>query len=567
MAQSSHDKKAQQARLQYINNFADTNHSSDPAECIHLMAEAAEIYREEGEFHLQARSLWRQAFSMRELLQFEEIVPVLESAFEICIKHGFKRECAKICGELGSMYQILGNFTKSRENIQRSLDGYRELNDVERQVITLSDFANLNVAEGKFTEALQHCNAAFLICEENSIDLPGLLWVIKGVIFSSIGDGQRALDAYVQSLEITRQDPLSEITGMTLSAMGELYWHKGEPEIALEYMKEGIKEYRRTKCPDEEMWLLCNVAGVLTELNRVDEAEEYIAKASNILKGREIPAAMLPVLTASAKLQQAKGNPDEALRILHEALMLSEQLNEFNARTRIFLEKGRLHTGSEQEGFLKNALAMSQISGQKQMNYNIHFALYEYYQNQGDSFQALEHFKTYQLLKDEMLAEKTRLQMDILKVENEMQKIIKEAEDSKIKLKELTSDLIQRNEVLSEIRKLAQHGLQQKGIIQKKSLSSIVRTTEAGATSFWKQLEERSELIDKSLSEKVLDLCPDFTSIQLRILTLLKARLSNKEIAQLLFITERAVEYHRTVIRKKLHLSTTTNISAYLSTL
>ncbi len=120
MAQSSHDKKAQQTRLQYINDFADKNHTAEPENCIRLMAEAAEIYRETGDFHLQARSLWRQAFSMRELLQFEAIVPVLESAFEICHKHGFKRECAKICGELGSMFQILGNFKKSRENIQRS---------------------------------------------------------------------------------------------------------------------------------------------------------------------------------------------------------------------------------------------------------------------------------------------------------------------------------------------------------------------------------------------------------------------------------------------------------------
>ncbi|MES2764811.1 MAG: tetratricopeptide repeat protein [Bacteroidota bacterium] len=561
------DPQARQTRFKEINEFAQNYYSTQPEECVVLMDEAVGICREIDDIPLLVRSLRRKAYSLRDLVRLNESITVLMSAIEVSNINNLKEETAEINRELGSIYRQTENFEKARNCLTIAEGMYAELGRYEDQVIALSALANIEISQGNFPPALQYCQNAFLICEKKNIAPPAPLWHNRGSIYSSVGDMQKGLESYLRSLELSRQTGKNRYTAATLNGIGLLYWQNDELELALEYLIEATTLFTRLRYPDEKIRMLCHVAELLILLKRLDEADGYIKQALNLIHGKDFPAAMILIYKVNAVIHKQYGDLVKAEFLLDQALSISEENENFTKSIEILLEKSTFHHGSKKQNILLQALELAQFCGRKSILPEIYFALYEHYHHTGKLKSAISFYKLFHNIKQEILTEKSVMQLKVLHVQNETEKIQKESEDSKLKLKEMTIDLIQKNQVLSQIRNNTQRALLQQGLPQKKLLHGIVKIAETGASSFWMQLEERSGLMDGNLSEKVLKICPDFTTIQLRIIHLLKERMTNKEIGQLLFLTDKSIEYHRTIIRKKFNLDRTTSLTSFLAAL
>lgn len=83
----------------------------------------------------------------------------------------------------------------------------------------------------------------------------------------------------------------------------------------------------------------------------------------------------------------------------------------------------------------------------------------------------------------------------------------------------------------------------------------------------WKNFQEQLDRLDHDYATTLMKRCPDLTEAEFRICVLLRLNLSNKEIAELLDISDRTVDTHRTRIRRKLDLSGKDNLITTLSAL
>src|SRR5690606_12477332 len=70
--------------------------------------------------------------------------------------------------------------------------------------------------------------------------------------------------------------------------------------------------------------------------------------------------------------------------------------------------------------------------------------------------------------------------------------------------------------------------------------------------------------VNSDFFNKLKDKFPDLTPNELKLCALIKMNLSSKEIAQLMNITIKAVEVGRYRLRKKLHISSETNLYDFL---
>lgn len=84
-----------------------------------------------------------------------------------------------------------------------------------------------------------------------------------------------------------------------------------------------------------------------------------------------------------------------------------------------------------------------------------------------------------------------------------------------------------------------------------------------------KEVDMVSGMIDEivyPITKKRLSAISALTAKEMQIATLIKENYTSKEIAEKLFVTKKAVDYHRTNIRKKLGLSREANLTVYLKT-
>ncbi len=96
-----------------------------------------------------------------------------------------------------------------------------------------------------------------------------------------------------------------------------------------------------------------------------------------------------------------------------------------------------------------------------------------------------------------------------------------------------------------------------------KKIMSLLNDAER-ADADWEQFAVHFDHVHSNFLTKLKERIPNLSANDLKLCAYLKMNLSSKEIAQLMSITLRAVEVSRYRLRKKLEVSSDTNLFDYL---
>lgn len=146
------------------------------------------------------------------------------------------------------------------------------------------------------------------------------------------------------------------------------------------------------------------------------------------------------------------------------------------------------------------------------------------------------------------------------------------AEKSMIsKEKELTTTnlrLQSKNNFLEEVKKEIK-GLSKKESPEKQQLNRIVRKIEQHLSSddSWKAFEKHFEMIHSDFFKSLHDRYPELSIEEIKLLSLLKMKITTKDIAQQLNLSVRGVETRRYRLRKKLNLPKKEGLDQFLETI
>lgn len=137
------------------------------------------------------------------------------------------------------------------------------------------------------------------------------------------------------------------------------------------------------------------------------------------------------------------------------------------------------------------------------------------------------------------------------------------------KSKELSTNalhVIQKNQLLEQLKEQIEAIVHDDKRDHKKQLKQLLTSINQNFNneSYWVEFKNTFEQIHKSFYEKLTTICPDISTSELRLVSLLKMNMNANDIATLLGISSDSLRVARYRLRKKLNLEQGANLSVFL---
>lgn len=444
-------------------------------------------------------------------------------------------------------------------------------------------------------------------------------------------------ERYKKSVEVSFQalrlyEARNDIKGIVSSYnnIGLLYKRLGEPEKALKYYQKALEIAGSAKMDYNKGNLYNNLGIVLKNLKQYPKALNDYRKAIRAYRRESLMGGVATgYLNIGNVFVYHLYNPDSAFFYLNKGLQIAKntdytlQADFYTGLSRLYAKEGY---PEKQVRFLKKALAIARVNRDIDREEEIHYALYQVYENSGNDKQALLQMKQYMRIRDTLSLMKAKVAIANLesKFENEKNRLVirqmqeKQHADKKIKLLLslgvilllisfllLVFGFVQskkksklKRAVLEAEKEKLEHALQFKSrqltsqalmMMKKnqllneihKALSEIKGTTDDGKQKIiqakkqlkkvirsqedWKLFRHYFEEVNPQFFKSLLKINPRITPSELKLAALVKLNFSIKESASLLNISPNSVKTIRSVLRKKLGLKKDESIYEFLN--
>jgi tetratricopeptide (TPR) repeat protein len=407
-----------------------------------------------------------------------------------------------------------------------------------------------------------------------------------GDIYYYIGDHGLAFEHQSLALEITRELGDEANQSQILGCLGSTYYERGELQQYKTVIEESVQLARRAGTPFQIGITLSNLAACYERLAEYELSVQIAQQA--LAQNRQVQSRFeLKDLTTlgSCYFEKAKHGDDGAAELSEkfytEAIQLLDRDPNFPVfdRCNTLSRMGSLYaiTGRTEEAkkcFLES-LELAKTHGILLKQKDAEYLLYEIYKGLQKADVALTHFEHFHKLNEQLFKESSDVRFRTLQVaqlltelQHKSEIASQRANNLEQQLSNSTLQLIAQTELLSELR----DGLLQ--FIHKfplpdgaaKELRERLKTLPCKAVD-WEKFDTQFKAAHPEFTKKLIEKFPALSPTELRICSLLRMNLKSEDIARLLCLSARSVEFHRYNIRKKLGLKTDQHLPNVLGAL
>lgn len=459
-------------------------------------------------------------------------------------------EKAYVCRHLAQNSIATGNPNNGYRKLCESLRYAKESGDQREIVATLGQLGEMGFDMGLYVESLEYMNQALLLFEEiqakDEFAINGVAAVHQflGRIHTALDDLTGALNHYHVAQELVKK---------TGDLRNQLSVYRGLGVIALKQ-----KRYQDAVMLFQQALELCEQSG---EKERY--AEIYVDKGA-------VFAALEDYSSALSVLQEAED-------LYHKAS------NEIGVAS-VVIEKAEVWCSQQQWENVSAALPrvlqkLSEI-GMPLLEIRVHKFLAIALENSGNIKVSLEHYKSFMELERRLTDYKVRQKLMVFELHDHRKKadnrrkelqhrqeqLKREAKARAVEMAKESLRLARTDEFLQNLRRRIAN-LEHANGHTKELVEEIVQDIDNNQDNLqaWNSFEQGLQRFDPEFLQCLAQRCPSLTSAELRICSLLRMNLSNKEIAGLLNISGRTLDTHRGRIRKKLGLGRGDDIAETLS--
>ena len=184
------------------------------------------------------------------------------------------------------------------------------------------------------------------------------------VNYASTGQFDKALNCLKESLEIATAIDDRAMVANTLLCMGSLHAHNMNDELAAESIQKGMEIYRTLDNTRMVIWALNSLSNIYTGMDRLDEAEAYIAEALALCELVNRISLKIDSRMNLALILMKKDQWDTAIEHLHAALADAEESELSESIILSLLHLGSAYLGSgkdipKAESYLLRSVAES----------------------------------------------------------------------------------------------------------------------------------------------------------------------------------------------------------------
>lgn len=422
---------------------------------------------------------------------------------------------AKVFHNLGELYSIQGKRKEALPYLLKSLKMWQKI-DPQNTVGVLSDIGNVHYWLKKYGEALQYYEEAYAISQksQNKIGMAFCTTNI-GLVYQARAQYNDALAYYGKSLQLYQQIGNQQGIVNCRNNIADTHLQRQEYSLAL-----------------ENAHLALNQAQKIGDIAACAEAGEILTWA---YEKQADP-------TQALQYQRLANTYQDSLRKMQERKSLLETQIRFETEQKE-RENRQLRNQNEAQTWLRNLALLAFL-----LSLGVVASLFR----QNQLRKQLLHKKQQLLAETE---EKVRIERDLQQFEHE------QFEQSLAhKERELASTalfMFQKNELLNdiyvELDKI-------KGLIAdekvKKMLHSLSNTIKSNLSreNEWESFKLHFEKVHPKFFSQLQSEFPTLTQNEMRFAAYLRINMTNKEIAQLLSISEQGVKMIGNRLRKKMNL-------------
>jgi tetratricopeptide (TPR) repeat protein len=492
-------------------------------------AAAADILRYRGLCHLALR-------------RFDVAEPDLREAFEIFADLDAPHDAAVAAHAMGRVREGDGDQRDAMAWYRKSLEIAADDRCTAIRPTILESLGGLHAGLGSYAEALgAYFDALPLLESLGEGDGMGSVLMSIGIVYGLTEDYAAAFDYFTRSATLFRSSGSRYLEVRALTNLGSIHYLRGELDAALECALTAITVY-------EALGDTKNIGGVLVMIGNI---------------------------------YQKRGEPELALEFQMRAYAIVDQAASDDLRIPILINIGRLHVelGAHEEGRFayEQALNIAGAIGELRLQYEIHQALAELFEKTGQPAQALDHYKRFMRIKEDVAGHEKQRLITELQVRFDIDTAEREREIYRLKAQQLESEMrLKQNELAA----MALNILQKKELLE--ALQSELKELKKGdstaavdriltvldgsrsAEQDWKLFEQQLDNLHHDFVRTLSERYPALTPTELKICSLARINLLTKDIANLLYTSIRTVDAHKYNIRKKLDLPAGASLTTFL---
>lgn len=283
-------------------------------------------------------------------------------------------------------------------------------------------FGNVLYLKGDFNGAFDNYHKALAILVKLK-DQKGIAAIYNnmGMIYKSKGSITKALEYFKKSLKIDEQLNDQKSIGGSYNNIGTIYTHINRYEKAIEYFEKSIEIHTKLGAKYSIALSLSNIGSCLLNLGKDKEALNYIAKSNAIreeIKDEQGLAANYDIL---GHLYKKAGNTTLSLAYYNKALFLQKKQEERQGIcfTKVKISDVYFDRKEYQKALnlCNEALLEAKKLGTLETQRDATEVLYRIYKAINNHAKALIYFEEFNVLKDSLLNEETKNQLEQLEFE------------------------------------------------------------------------------------------------------------------------------------------------------
>jgi sigma-B regulation protein RsbU (phosphoserine phosphatase) len=283
---------------------------------------------------------------------------------------------------------------------------------------------------------------------------------ILAAIYGDLSEYERSLDYQLKALRLAEELDYQPGVGQALFNIGEIYYLTEQFQQALEYKLKALELDEALNVLSHYAANLSSIGDIYLKLENTEAALAYQLRALKAVQEVSSPYELAHVYRNLGNIYARTQQYREALPHLSRALSLFEELDNKVGLGAVLIQLGDVYTRLGQDELAlanyRRALEIGQETQARDLSYQIHAAFSKFYEAKGNYAKALEHYKLFSEIKDEVFNRENQKAIAGLQIRFDIEKAEKEREIFRLRNVELAAanrEIAELNEQLkNEIR-------------------------------------------------------------------------------------------------------------------
>jgi tetratricopeptide (TPR) repeat protein len=520
---------------------------------------------------------------------------------------------------IAGSYTVLGIYHWGKGDYANAIHAYDTSNQILNRIPNRADkkannLLNLGMAYSKlgdYPKAIRYLLDALRLAETSGPkSTEASIYNSLGVAYKNNNSLSSATDAYTKALDIYTEIKKPESIAGCYVNIGNVFMLKKENEKALEFHQKAFAVFDSLKIYKGIIICYNNIATVYLEMKKAEPALQYSQHALALSREKGFFTSEISAMLGIGMAQTQLKNYKEAERSFLEAIALAKKKNYRSELTKLYKSLSNCYKAmgksSEALGYYEQYTALNDsIFNQSSLTTISNLQLAYDLEKKEASIQLLQKDNEIKRLsinrivlgavvlfllaglvvvrqrakikKDKLLAQQQTKLHDTERalIQSELKIAqVKEAELTKeieYKNKSLTTyalSMVQKNEILEEVRESVELILKKPDNQEEhfKKLSKVVDYS-FSLEKDWDEFKIYFEDVHNNFFTKLRERFPDLGGADLKLCALIRLNLNMKQSAAILRISPDSVKIARHRLRKKFNLQTEDNLNGFIMSL